>query len=357
MGKSKGKNPGSKVSAIAKPISRPPSKKPLQAKKAPKESTDSSMEGSTSKACKASKVKGGANVASEKGAAASAKGSGNSESKAAQKALTKSNLDQLRGNNVPEEDINLINPAKVEKGLNQHVKSLAQAVNRDWHDSYEETGEELCRYMEECLEIVEMAVNLAMEHGVAFDWCHQVLMTIADTWDNIKAIPFRSAPDEFPLNPGRNYLRFFFVETDEGPTDFDAPSDIDTLLQIAWPTLLASAADPELEPDIISDGELLQMIKDAVDNGVAPLEITSAARGVGEDYVEYIKRGYDRIRKLYGKTSAWKSLPSSKREHAMRDCIDRRFEGPREFRTRDYPSDEDDAFGEDSWGESDDDAF
>jgi len=315
------------------------------------------MEGSTSKA---SKVEGGKNVVSkqEEEAAAGAKGSGKSEGEAVPKAFTKSNLKQLRNNNVPQADIDLINPAKVKKGLNQHVKSLAHAVNRDWHDSWEETGEELCQYMKECLDIVEMSLNTVMENGVAFDWCNQVLMTIADTWDNIKAIPFRCPPDE-RLDPDRTYLKIIFVDTDEGPLDFDAPRHIDKLLQIAWPILLASAADPELKPDAIGDGELLQMIKDAVDNGVAPLEITPDAHG-DDDYIEYIKLGYDRINKLYSKTSAWKSLPSSKKSHAMREGIDRRFYGPRELRTRDYPgcpSDEDDAFGdslEDSWDESDD---
>lgn len=345
MEKSKGKHPGSKVGAIAKDISRPLSKKTQQVKpkKALKESTKqsgSSMEGSTSEA---SKVKGGKNVVSKQEAAAGAKGSGKSEGEAVPKALTKSNLKQLR-KTVPQADIDLINPAKVKKGLNQHVKSLAQAVNRDWHDSWEETGEELCRYMGECLDIVEMSLNTVMENGVAFDWCNQVLMTIADTWDNIKAIPFRCAPDECPLETGRSILRISAVDTDEGPLDFDAPGDIDTLLQIAWPILLAAAADPELKPDVIGDEELLQMIKDAVDNGVAPLEITPDANG-DDDYIEYFQLGYDRICKLHrSKTSAWKSLPSSKRFHAMRKGIDRRFDGPKELRTRSYPSDEDDDF-------------
>ena len=294
------------------------------------------MEGSTSKA---SKVEGGKDVVSKQEAAAGAKGSGKSEGEAVPKALAKSNLKQLRNNNVPEADIDLINPAKVKKGLNQHVKSLAQAVNRDWHDSWEETGEELCRYMEECLDIVEMSLNTVIENGVAFDWCNQVLVTIADTWDNIKAIPFRCAPDECPLETGRSLLRISSVDMDDGPLEFDAPGDIDTLLKIAWPILLAAAADPELKPDVIGDEELLQMIKDAVDNGVEPLEITPDANG-DDDYIEYIELGYDRICKLHSKTSAWKSLPSSKKFHAMRQGIDRRFDGPKHLRTRNYEDDD-----------------
>ena len=294
------------------------------------------MEGSTSEA---SKVKGGKNVVSKQEAAAGAKGSGKSEGEAVPKALTKSNLKQLR-KTVPQADIDLINPAKVKKGLNQHVKSLAQAVNRDWHDSWEETGEELCRYMGECLDIVEMSLNTVIENGVAFDWCNQVLVTIADTWDNIEAIPFRCPPDE-RLDPDRTYLTIIFIETDEGTVtrNFKAPLHIHKLLQIAWPILLAAAADPELKPDVIGDEELLQMIKDAVDNGVEPLEITPDANG-DDDYIEYIELGYDRICKLHSKTSAWKSLPSSKRFHAMRKGIDRRFDGPKHLRTRNYEDDD-----------------
>jgi len=110
-------------------------------------------------------------------------------------------------------------------------------------------------------------------------------------------------------------------------------------LGLPRPVLLAFAADPELG---IRDGALLQMIKDAVDNGVCPLQLpelgmgeerTLMVNGAGDfdpdffllpsqqalsDKLLAINRGHERIASLHGNTSAWSGLPSSKKEYAMR---------------------------------------
>ena len=92
-----------------------------------------------------------------------------------------------------EKNLDVFNPTKVERDLNEYDKFVALAVHENMF-SYKKTKKVLREYMEECLEIVEMAVDVVLKHGVAFDWCNQVLMTVADTWDNIKeAIPYSYA--------------------------------------------------------------------------------------------------------------------------------------------------------------------
>ena len=64
---------------------------------------------------------------------------------------------------------------------------------------------------------------------------------------------------------------------------------------------------------------------------------------LGVEPAARIKRGRDRLAPLFEDSDAWTSLPSWKPKHKMRRGIDRRFDGPKHLRTRDYDSD--DCFG------------
>lgn len=81
--------------------------------------------------------------------------------------------------------------ADVKASLNAYVKSLAQMVDADWHDSYEETAEKASEWFEACGDIIESCLSVGVGRGVAFDRCHEALKIVADTWSNINAIPFR----------------------------------------------------------------------------------------------------------------------------------------------------------------------
>lgn len=48
--------------------------------------------------------------------------------------------------------------------------------------------------------------------------------------------------------------------------------------------------------------------------------------------------GQERLLAIYGNKAAWQSLPTTKKVHKQRRVIDRRFDGPKNRRTRDYDS-------------------
>ena len=54
--------------------------------------------------------------------------------------------------------------------------------------------------------------------------------------------------------------------------------------------------------------------------------------------------GRTRLAALFGRRTEWSALASTKKKHNMRRAIDRRFDGPKHLRARDY-SDDEDGFG------------
>ena len=282
-----------------------------------------------------------------------------------------------------EADLAAIRGADLKKVLNAHVKSLAQTVDsvrssrpaslphppasaaptrfsegvlvcpcacvQDWHDSYEETAEEACEWFSKCGDAVEACLRVGVGHGVAFDQCHEVLKLVADTWDNISAIPFRGDVGEDVSNVDRT------IEVDLGGEAMATHSlcSPEGLCSFAWPCLLARAAAETAMPD----AALMRMVKDAVDHGVAAPHKASEeeeeleAGAVGPR----LAAGRMRLARLFGERKAeWSALASTKKKHKMRRAIDRRFDGPKHMRTRDFGSDsDDDGYG----GYSDDDGY
>jgi len=220
--------------------------------------------------------------------------------------------------------------------LNEHVKSLAATVDADWHDSYEETSEECQQWFEDCGELAKAVLRVGVTLGTEFGQCHEVLKQVADTWSNINAIPFRGDPgDDIAQGEGITLV-------DGGEDDEEEEGTVnspDDLLGFAWPALLARAAADASVPD----AALLRMIKDAFDYGVqrpdqpAPgesrLVLAPAAR-------RSLQQGRLRIAGLFSCEADWKSLPSTRKSHRMRRGIDRRFDGPKHLRTRDFDSDD-----------------
>lgn len=117
------------------------------------------------------------------------------------------------------------------------------------------------------------------------------------------------------------------------------------MLSIAWPALLARAAADASVPD----SALTQMIKDAHDHGVSWPHTASSGepgedplaclgRAVEKAVLQSMQSGQRRLIEL-GERGEWKALPSTRKRHRMRRCIDRRFDGPKHLRTRNYDSD------------------
>jgi hypothetical protein len=249
-------------------------------------------------------------------------------------------------------DLSALKTADLKKKLNARVKTLARMVNDDWHDSYEFTAEEAEKWFEECGEIVEKVLRVGVAVGVAFDLCHEALNHIADTWSNINAIPFRGDVSE-----DISYITTpISIELGgEESADYKLRSP-EALLELAWPCLLARvAADTS-----VTDGALLRMLKDAVDHGVArphlpSSEETELAQSVNGDEEVFrcgeIVAGRVRLSALFtGRKLEWSALASTKKKHNMRRAIDRRYDGPKHLRTRNFgDSDDSDGYGGSFW--------
>lgn len=236
----------------------------------------------------------------------------------------------------------LFTVVSVRKDLGQHVRSLAERVDDDWHDSLEDTERELLEYMNKCCDYASDALsNIVTQDPPAFEVCHEVLNIIAETWDDIKHIPFRCDPDD-QLSSARTQL--LIERNDDDLKAFDAPSP-SSLLQIAWPLLLVHAAympddDASKVSEAVSDEVLLHIIKDAVDAGLKkPHAASEQEQTCGffspSESDEQEKRGRQRLRELFA-SRRWAGLPSTKVKHIMRRCIDRRYDGDEDRRTRDY---------------------
>ena len=256
----------------------------------------------------------------------------------------KSTKEELKAANP--DDLAAIKTADVKKALNAHVKSLAHTVNRDWHDSYEETAEEACEWFKKCGDIVESVLRVGVVNGVALDVCHEALKQISDTWSNINAIPFRGNVGDDVSNVDES-ISVYLGGDEIAEYTLTSP---EALLQLAWPCLLArAAANPS-----VPDAALLRMFKDAIDHGVEdPMdeseeeaELAATMNGVeGDDGEEdraelccaEIDEGRARLGALANSRKAeWMALPSTKKEHKMRNAIDRRFSGSKHLRTRDF---------------------
>eukprot|EP00933_Yihiella_yeosuensis_P032551 TRINITY_DN26171_c0_g1_i1.p1 TRINITY_DN26171_c0_g1~~TRINITY_DN26171_c0_g1_i1.p1 ORF type:complete len:498 (+),score=94.96 TRINITY_DN26171_c0_g1_i1:42-1535(+) len=233
------------------------------------------------------------------------------------------------------EDAAAVDADSAKEQLNEYVKDLAETVDADWHDSYEETGEKLQEWFDDCGSWVEEVVRVGTKMGAGFGQCHEVLKQVADTWSNIQAIPFRSCTQDV-LDAGEGVTL--------GNTTVNSVSD---LLGMTWPLLLARAAADEDVPN----GILMQMIKDAYDHGVKDPHLPSAVGDEAKLFKDsrasfkLLQQGRRKLAQLVECRSEWEALPSTKKRHRMRRCIDRRFDGPKHLRTRDFGTDSEDDGG------------
>lgn len=246
---------------------------------------------------------------------------------------------EAMGAKLSEKGEELLAVEPVKESLNEYVKSLAHTVDMDWHDSYEETDEMLVEWFSECGDHVQKVIKAATSLGAGFGHAHEILKCIHDTWLNINAIPFRGCPSETLSDANHE------VELING----ESLTSVEDMLQIVWPLLLARAASDSQ----VADGSLNQMLKDAHDNGVShpevphesePQLLAQLAEKSATSISSTLTRGRRRLSALEA-AGAWKSFPCTVKKHRMRRCIDRRFDGPKHLRTRDYGSDSDDGFG------------
>jgi len=219
---------------------------------------------------------------------------------------------------VSSDDFNSTKFAPVKKLLNNHVRTLAKMVNLDWHDGYEEQGEELSKYFANVKPALQGVVNISVLKGIELERCHEILKLVADTWDNMLAIPMRGSIEDAATE---NTFNLQYGSKEQGP--FPLP----TWISIIWRHLLCVGMSTG-----VPESTMNQYIKDAVDNNT---ELKEWEEFFEETELVKVQSGVDKLKSLFEKKN-WESCPSTKKHHNMRRAIDRRFDGPKHLRTRDF---------------------
>ncbi|CAJ1406886.1 unnamed protein product [Effrenium voratum] len=196
----------------------------------------------------------------------------------------------------------------VKLSLNGFVQSLAETVDADWHDSYEETGEMLGEWFGECGDHVMKVIKVATELGAGFGHAHEILKCVHDTWLNITAIPFRGCPEETLRDSDG-------VELELEELIGEPVRSIKDMLKIVWPLLLARAANDSKVLDLT----LNQMLKDAHDNGVIDAQAPHEGEQhllspCGKAILNAIAGGRRRLAQLAA-SQDWKKCPCTVKKH------------------------------------------
>jgi len=235
---------------------------------------------------------------------------------------------------VSNEDFAATKLAEVKKKLNGYVKSVAQMVNADWHDGYEEQGEKIGRYFEDVFVSLQAVYNIVVVTGLAFERCHEIMKAIVDSWDNMKAVPMRGGVEE-------NYENLSLTLKQDKMKSFFKP---EAAFSFVWRLLIHNAVEAQ-GAEAVEDEVLKRMIKDAEDNSCNVLgkdeddSEEEEGKDEGQSEIKEKTEGQKRLERVHSER-VWDSLPTTKKVHRMRKGIDRRFDGPKHLRTRDYDSDE-----------------
>lgn len=199
-------------------------------------------------------------------------------------------------------------------------------------------------------ELLQSVYNICHESAKAFERCHEIIKTIADSWDQMHSIPIRGG------------LRSYF-------DDFRGQNATENgeMTYFIWPQFLLAAASCTTDQQV-GDDTLARFIKDAADYGVDVLMnpdgegVDFAAdedqrrhagdhgdgHGVGtaepaddattkeEAAVKSMqKAGLARLTAVFQDKARWEHLPTVRKTYKRKRGIDRRFSGPLHLRTRD----------------------
>ena len=268
---------------------------------------------------------------------------------------------------VPANLLPLLDDRALKKSFADLTKGLARIVDADWHDSYEETDQALSEYVEElqphlqarrcdasrgCLgsfaepchshcaapQAVLECCELEDCGAAALARCNLVMVEIGESWRQMDGVPFRCSMEDSI----RGVLIRLVVVSDAAEDD-DDDDDEDgepgakmysrkEAVNAVWAEL-AQAAAARLSAE--DDETLKRIVKDALDYGVPEKELKGAS-GVWRT-----EGGAARLAALLANKAALSALPSRLVQVKEHRLIDRRFNGPKHRRTRDYDSGDD----------------
>jgi hypothetical protein len=66
-----------------------------------------------------------------------------------------------------------------------YVKTVAEMVDADWHDGWEDQCEEVNRYCEAMAAVAQAVYDIAVEKGVGFHRCNEVMkVSVQPSWSS-----------------------------------------------------------------------------------------------------------------------------------------------------------------------------
>jgi hypothetical protein len=176
--------------------------------------------------------------------------------------------------------------------------------------------------------------------SAAFMRANDVLVEIAESWRDMAGVPFRCCMEE-AISEAKIDLSGFDdgaePEEEEEEEEEDEKGEGAELsraeaVAFTWRTLLRAAASSAA----CDDATLLRCFKDASDCGVEALVPAHPPAGFFTPWST--AAGYARLQQAMSAEgcAARAALPTRLREHKGYRAIDRRFDGPKHLRTRDF---------------------
>jgi hypothetical protein len=234
-----------------------------------------------------------------------------------------------------------LDASKIKRKLKATVEKLAEQVDSDWHDGWEKQTETQCEWFFQLQKPLQAVLDIGVGKGRALVMCNEVMKVIADSWDDLNAVPARCEADEqisySPLKfklPWGGHIDIHADHTHGGPTG---------VWGFVWIALLRTHAAKKST----NKNELLQCLRDA---SVNEIKLGSYCQNDEDDEREDNER--ENIPEGAPKGDAlarhiterrWAALPDTRMDHPMRRGIDRRFFGDKSRRTRSFSDSESDS--------------
>ena len=233
------------------------------------------------------------------------------------------------------------------------MKQIARMVNADWHDGYEEyesAAAELLSMMQAPLEVIlssAAAVAAAPKPAAGLRLLTATLVTMGSAWDDLRTVPGRRGDWDEVIDEDQGFLLdlsdSFAAAAADGPPEAAAAAaaalkhtNRRAALGLAWGVLLrAAAAAP---PGAVGDDELGRCLAAATDfevdleDEVMDSAPWAALPSSGKSRLQQMLDADDDASAL----SAWRRLPSQRKQHSAKRVVDRRYEGAKHKRTRDF---------------------
>ena len=220
--------------------------------------------------------------------------------------------------------------APVKKKLKAWVQTLAQQVNDDWHDGWEDQINTISDWYEDIATPLQSVLDVGVKRATALLECNEILKAVSDSWYDLCACPMRGT---VVGNVGDFDTDIQLRIPGQDEDSFRMGDGVHLVFSYVWTALLrVHAARKDVDASV-----LLQCVKDASVNNV---NFSVDAEGQDLEGCALEKIDCKALNVIVAERK-WAALKNTRKTHGMRRAIDRRFDGARDRRTRDYGFDDD----------------